>query len=221
MSDVPNTLGYQNSEQARREKATDWRRRIFGVSMADAWAALANEINARHEPGRWLRGSRVVASVGPWRLTLDTVQHDENNVFTRLRAPFVNPGGFRFLVYRATIFTGLGKALGMQDIAVGDPAFDEPFVVQGNDDGRVRELLADPELRRLIALERHFRLEVKDDEGWFGTTYPAEVDELVFLAGGVIKDVDRLRRMFDLFARTLQRLCEIGEATSQPPGVEL
>src|SRR5688572_2908996 len=93
-------LGYQNPKEARREITTDWRRRIFGVSHADAWAALAKEIDARVESGGWWRGNRVVADVGPWQVTLDTVQHDENQVFTRLRAPFVNPGGFHFRVYR-------------------------------------------------------------------------------------------------------------------------
>jgi hypothetical protein len=214
------TLGYQDSERARREITTDWRRRLFGVSVADAWAALAREIDARHERGGWWKSSRVVADVGPWQLTLD-LYHVDKAVFTRLRAPFVNPSSFRFRVYRKSIFSDLGKAMGMQDIVVGDRAFDEAFIVQGNDDARVRELLADPQLRALIAAQPRIRFEVKDDEGWFGKSFPAGTDELQFITGGIIKDVDRLKLLFDLFAHTLWRLCQVGDATQERPDVQL
>lgn len=49
-----------------------------------------------------------------------------------------------------------------QDIEVGDPPFDEAFVVKGYDPDRIRELLT-PEARAdLVALERTTRLEADD-----------------------------------------------------------
>ena len=51
------------------------------------------------------------------------------------------------------------------------------------------------------------RLEVKDSEGWFGPKFPEDVDELHFQVVGVIKEVDRLKGLFDLFAAVLDRLC--------------
>ena len=65
----------------------------------------------------------------------------------------------------------------------------------------------------------HFQ--VKDDEGWFGTTFPAGVDELYFLAGGVVKDVDRLKDLFDLFSLVLDELCRLGSAYEGGPGVQV
>jgi hypothetical protein len=38
---------------------------------------------------------------------------------------------------------------------------------------------------------------------------------------GVIKDVDRLKLLYDLFAETLEELCRIGAASDTPPGVKL
>ncbi len=219
-------LDYQNRDDARRDVASDWRRRIFGPSCAfgpsrdEVWGRLAREINARHERRGWWRDGRVVAAVGAWQITLDVFSTD-NASFTRLRAPFANPGGFRFGVYRASFLTKFGTALGMQDITIGDPAFDEAFVVQGNDEARVRALLSAPRLRTLIAAQPRVTLEVKDDEGWFGATFPNGADELKFQCVGVIKDLDRLRALFDLFAATLTRLCEVGGATDAPPGVTL
>jgi hypothetical protein len=40
---------------------------------------------------------------------------------TRFRAPYVNTDGLRFCVYSRSVFTGLGKVLGLvQDIEIGE-----------------------------------------------------------------------------------------------------
>jgi len=44
---------------------------------------------------------------------------------------------------------------------------------------------------------------VKDDEGWFSTAFPKGVDELYFSVVGVIKDVERLKSLYYLFAEVL------------------
>ena len=217
-------LHYQHGEQARREVVTEWRRRLFGLSYNDVWAALAREINARHDAGGWWKHGKVVADVGAWQITLDKHVVSTGKsviVYTRLRAPFVSAGGLRFVVYRKSVFSDLGKLLGMQDIEVGDRAFDEAFIVKGSDEGTVRLLLSDPTLRGLIEAQPKLRLEVKDDEGWFGAKFPQGVDELHFQVHGIIEDIDRLKLLFDLFAHTLRRLCEIGEAADRPAGVKL
>ena len=217
-------LHYQDSQQAKREIATDWRRRLFGLNYHDVWAALAREIDARHETGGWWKHGKVVADVGAWQITLDkhVVSTGKSHItYTRLRAPFVSSGGLRFCVYRKGVFSGLGKLLGVQDIEIGDARFDDAFVVKGSDDRTVRLLLSDPALRALIEAQPKLRLQVKDDEGWFGAHFPQGVDELHFQVMGIIKDVDRLRLLFDLFAHTLRRLCEIGEAADRPANVTL
>ena len=62
---------------------------------------------------------------------------------------------------------------------------------------------------------------MKDSEGWFGPEFPEDVDELYFQVVGVIKDVERLKALFDLFAAVLDQLCRIGSAYKQEPGVTL
>ncbi len=142
-------------------------------------------------------------------------------VFTRMRAPYVNPGGFRFTVYRKTVFSAVGKWLGMQDIEVHDELFDRDFIIKGTDEDKVRALFANARIRELIAAQKHIHFEVKDDEGWFGATFPEGVDELAFVVVGVIKDVERLKLLYELFAETLEQLCRIGAAYEQEPGVVL
>jgi len=199
-------------------------RRLFGPSRKEIWTKLSQEMHGRYVAGRWGTGDRVQVDHHDWTLTLDTYAVSTGKVviiFTRMRAPFVNPGGFRFRVYRASIFSGIGKLFGMQDIIVNDPPFDHDFIVQGSDELRVRQLLSSPTLRELITAQKNISFEVKDDEGWFGTKFPKGVDELYFAVPGVIKDVDRLKLLYDLFAETLDDLCRMGTASDDPPGVEV
>src|SRR6185436_164275 len=98
-----------------------------------------------------------------------------------MRAPYVNPGGFRFTVYRKGMFTGLGKLLGMQDVVVGHEPFDEDFVVKGTDEARLRDLFSSERLRTLLSRQPDVKFSVKDDEGWFGPDFPEGVDELHFV----------------------------------------
>jgi hypothetical protein len=62
-------------------------------------------------------------------------------------------------------------------------------------------------------------LTVKDDEGWFGATFPKGVDELAFQVPGVIKDVTRLKALYELFAESLNQLCHMGSAYEDDPNL--
>jgi hypothetical protein len=196
----------------------------FGPGKDEVWKELAHKIGAEFVEGGFWKGNKVQAHVGPWIFTLDTYVESSGEsavTYTRMRAPYVNPDGFRFTVYRKGLFGGIGKLLGVQNIEVGDPGFDDAFVVQGNDEARVQSLLADPKLRALIQAQPRIKLSVKDSEGWFGPKFPEDVDELHFQVVGVIKDVERLKGLFDLFAAMLDRLCRIGSGRREEPGVSL
>jgi len=106
----------------------------FGPSKDEVWRQLSQEIGAEFVEGGLWKGNKVQAHVKPWTITLDTytVSTGKSSVtYTRMRAPYVNPEGFRFTIYRKSIFSDLGKFLGMQDIEVSDPDFDEAFIIKG------------------------------------------------------------------------------------------
>ena len=134
--------------------------------------------------------------------------------------PYVNKDGFQFTIYRTGIFSGLGKWLGMQDVDVGYPEFDEAFVIKGNDEAKLRALFANPRIRQLIEIEPDIHLTVQGDEGWFGTQFPQGVDELYFSVPRVIKDVEELKSLYCLFAEVLHHLCHIGSAYENDPQLE-
>ena len=95
---------------------------LFGPSRKDIWQQLSGELGGQFHEGGLFTQSAVQARTDDWIITLDTFTSGDgktNQTYTRLRAPYFNPEGFRFEIYRASIFSGLGKALGMQDIEVG------------------------------------------------------------------------------------------------------
>jgi hypothetical protein len=207
-------------DQEGRGETMGW----FGPSKDEVWRRLSDEIGAEFVEGGFWKGGKVQARVGPWTITLDTYTESSGEsavTYTRMRAPYVNPDGFRFTIYRKGFFSELGKLLGMQRIEVGDPEFDEAFVIKGTDEAMIQNLFADPDLRSLLQAQPKVRLSVKDSEGWFGPKFPVDVDELHFQVVGVIKDVERLKALFDLFAATLDRLCRIGSGREEEPGVAL
>ncbi|HLJ21773.1 MAG TPA: hypothetical protein VKU84_16325 [Stellaceae bacterium] len=197
-------------------------RTLFGPSKEEVWRELSGQIGGEFLNGGMWRGDKVTAHVGPWIVVLDTytVSTGKSAVtFTRMRAPYVNRDGFRFTLYRTTMFTALGKFLGMQDIPIDDPTFDEAFVVKTNDAAQARALLADPRLRELLLQQPSIHFSVKDDEGMFGPAFGESVDELYFEVVGILKDIERLKSLFDLFAETLHWLCHIGSAYETDPNL--
>jgi hypothetical protein len=199
-------------------------RKLFGPSREEIWRKLATELDAEFVPGRMWKGDKVQVVHGEWTLTLDTYVVSTGKtviVFTRMRAPYVNPDKFRFNIYRRGFFSDIAKRFGMQDIEIGHPEFDHDFIIKGNDESKVKKLLADSRLRELIALQPQIHLEVKDNEGRFGPDFPDDTDELCFHVTGVIKDIPRLKQLFELFAETLDQLCRMGSAYERAPDVKL
>jgi hypothetical protein len=200
-------------------------RGVFGPGREEVWKQLCAEIGADFVDGGFWKGDKVQARVRNWTVTLDVYQVSTGHShvhYTRIRAPFVNRDGFRFRIYRKGFFSELGKKLGMQDIEVGHSVqFDDAFIIQGNDEHKVRRLFSNAEIRGLIDGQPQIHLEVKDDEGMFRAHFPEGVDELLFQVVGVIRDVERLKRLFDLFGAVLEELYRMGSAGEENPGVAL
>lgn len=197
----------------------------FGPNRETVWRQLSDALGAEYVDGGFWKGDKVRIAHGDWTITLDVYTVHANNAhisYTRFRAPYVNGGdAFRFTIYRRNVFSDIGKAFGMQDVEIGDEPFDRDFIVKATNEAQVRELLANAALRRAIDVEPHLRITVKDDEGWFGPEFPEGVDELALTVRGVVKDVDRLKRLYTLFADILDELCRVGSAYDTAPAVRL
>jgi hypothetical protein len=197
-------------------------RQVFGPSKEEIWSQLSQEIGAEYEESGFFKGDKVVLSHQEWEITLDThaVHAGKTTiVYTRMRAPYVNRDGFRFNIYRKNAFSWIGKLFGVKDIEIGDAFFDDEFIIQGKPETLVSRLLSNVQVRQLIQSQPDIHFQVKDDEGWFNSKFPEGVDELYFEVVGIIKDKERLKNLFDLFALVLDELCRFGSAYETNPQV--
>lgn len=166
---------------ARRQRA-----RVYA-----AWNALAVRLGGAFVPasGSWWRrqSGRVEATIGEVVVTLDhyTVSHGKSST-TYSRTRVETPCRHRLTVYRESVFSGIGKVFGMQDLLVGDSAYDDRFVIKSDDEAWARKAL-NKVLRRAHLDAPKLKLEVKD-----GRVETVQV--------GFDNDVDSLERRMRLTA---------------------
>lgn len=199
-------------------------RQVFGPSKEEIWSQLSQELGADYQEGSFFKEGKVVLSHREWEITLDTYTvHTGKStiIYTRMRAPYVNRDGAWFNIYRKSVFSWVGKLFGVKDIEIGDSFFDDEFIIQGEPEALVSRLLSNVEVRQLIQAQPGIHFQVKDDDGWFKSKFPEGVDELYFEVVGVIKDRERLKSLFDLFALVLDELCRFGSAYETDPNVIL
>ena len=189
----------------------------------ESWQQFCGRIGADCLAEFW-RGNKVPAPYKNWRIRVgheDCPDGESSVTVTRMRIPFVNRDGFRFKLYRKDFFSALGPLCGMHPIKSGHPEFDRDFICARHRRGEGQELALRPSHPSISTSPTCERSEVRDNEGWLGVSFPAEVDELCFRAAGFIKDVEQLKLLFVLCAEILDHLCRTGSACEDEPELTL
>jgi hypothetical protein len=162
--------------------------------------------------------AKVRAQVGDWIVTLDTYRDAAGTTYTRLRAPFVNKDGFVFSIFRENSFEDR-HSHDTQDLEVGQPDFDQTFVIKSNNIEEVKKLFSSEKIREHLKRQPHVYFSAAKESGWYSKDFPDGIGELLFQTRGEIKDLARLRELYALFGETLDQLCRIGAATHDDPGL--
>lgn len=191
---------------------------IFRSEKKILWKQLCEELEADFIPGKgFFRKDAIKAYHGNWTIIIDTYKKGKRPTITRIRAPYVNRDSFQFRLFRNRIDTGVNKLLGMQDIEVGFEEFDKDFVIQGNDERKLRMLFSHERIRQIISLQPEINLQSKTDQSWVHDPMGEGISELQFHVKGIITNLDRLHDLYDLFADLLNHLCHIGSAYEDDP----
>jgi hypothetical protein len=97
-------------------------------------------------------------------------------VFTRLRAWAPGVFALRLTILPSGILRDLTVALGAQDLQLGDPAFDDAYVLKGRDVAMVRAWLDGPARTAAAMAEPRLDLHAEKDEhlrmNWLGIDHP-------------------------------------------------
>ena len=108
-----------------------------------------------------------------------------------------------------------------QDLEVGYDDFDDDFIIKSNDPYKLEKLFANERLRELIDMQPVVELQVIEDrKSLFKKRSSIKtVTNLHFEVVGVIKDIDQLKSLYELFAEVLEELCNINAAYEEGPNV--
>lgn len=140
-----------------------------------------------------------------------------SQTYTRVRGLYSPADDFRFRVYRRSVFSELGKMLGMQDIQVGHPEVDPDWIIKASSEGRIQSLMVLPEVVRSLKVLRSGRLE---NAKFKRKGVPPGLMEVRLLMSGVVRDREKLGAAVFLVAAVLEHLGRIGAARREPLEVE-
>ncbi len=121
--------------------------------------------------------------------------------FTRLSAPLQRRDDFKFHIHDEGFLADVGKLLGMQDVVIGYPEFDDKVIIKTNNKDRIRQLFSAAEVREVFSALPDFNLQVKEHEldDSQQTFLELEIEE-------AITDLPRLRRIYSAFYQVLEAL---------------
>jgi hypothetical protein len=160
--------------------------------------------------GTWGQGPYLEIQYNNWQIVMDyfVVSTGKSAVtYTRFRVAFKNRSDFQLKLSKEGVFSKIGKALGGQDIEVGDELFDEQFRIKSNDEDKARRLLNTYEVKSRINFRKGFHLDIVN-KNQMGLKCESGESGLSFLAAYVIKDEVEIRNLFELFQHVLDTLLE-------------
>jgi hypothetical protein len=102
----------------------------------------------------------------------------------------------------------IGKAFGLQDIILGDPDFDKQFLIQGTDEGKVRNLFADMHLRDVILQNGLSELRLVTDGAQLpaGHKLPTGRHAIVYSTEKVLDKFEQLEAIYSILTQVVHRI---------------
>ena len=152
--------------------------------LHDSWTQAAEQLGGKFvaASGSWLKrkGCYVEVVIGDISVRLDyyVVSTGKSHI-TYSRTGTATSTSKRLRVYRSNIFSSVGKVLGMQDLLVGDDAYDDMFIIKSDDEDWAIRVLDDLLRKEHLELSK---LMLRVDKGKVETTqlgFDYDVDNLV------------------------------------------
>ncbi len=142
-----------------------------GQRVDAAWLEVADKLDGSYTPERaaWVLAGdprRIVATVGGRRVVVDhfdTGSGKNRQTHTRITTEATTAPDSRLTVTEAGLFSGLARAVGFQDVAIGDVAFDEKYIIKSDHPGWAT-LWLNEAVRRKIRRLKDFKLQIENGE---------------------------------------------------------
>ena len=179
---------------------------LLGPSRDEILETIARNTNGEFKKGKMFKTSCIKYTHESWCYYLDDYSIQAGNVpiiYTRLRAPFINKKGFDLTIYKKTIFSNLAKSLGGQDIPIGEPDFDEEWIIKGSSEELVKNILKYGNISELIKNEEKLKIEIKRVEGKTNKKNQSTESQITFLVQDYMKNEERVVNLMRLIETLL------------------
>lgn len=173
--------------------------------------------------GSWGSGPYLVIPYKTWNIIFDyfVVSTGKSAItYTRLRVALKNRNDFQLKLSKEGVFAKIGKALGSQDIEIGDESFDHDYVVKSNDELIATRILNHHEIKSRIDFHKSFHLDLIH-KNQMGIKCIEGESGLSFMTPQVIKDDQAIKKLFELFQMFLDVLVEAGVTSEEKPETHL
>jgi len=198
---------------------------ILGPSKNEVWSAFADEMGAQFiDDGTFKGGPKVMLKYKSWQIFLDTFTVStgkSSTTFTRIRAVFVEDMPLAFKITKRNIFTRIAMLFGKTYALTGDNDFDNEFAIICDDGQKVKKIFDNKQLKELFYNIRHVFFTIKKAKGKKETKYVTDEKVLYYHVTGVIKDEQRLTKLFGVFIYLLDAFEKQGNAKTDVPQIVL
>lgn len=111
--------------------------------------------------------------------------------------------GFKFSLHRQDLIDGIGKFLGMQDVEIGDPEFDKTIVIKTNDEERLKAILNNSAVLKVIETLPDFNFHIIHHHS---ARTEVESASLELRIDEGITDTSKLRLIYAAFMLVLDKI---------------
>lgn len=150
-----------------------------------------------------VEGTDTTISIAPYRLKGKSKEKG-----TSASIHFSPRANFIFAIRTEKGVDQVGKIMGLQDIQLGDQEFDEKYLVQGNDVGKVVRFFADTHLRDLLLEHKASELKLVQDAQYFPAEHRVPAGRHAVLLGHdtVLDRFEQLDAVFQILTAVVHRL---------------
>lgn len=198
----------------------------FNKGQKELWKSFAKQVGGEIIEGGKYNPDSLVYKHRVWTVVLDELVRMAKGavngaLVTRLRIPIVNRFGFRFKVHKEDQFMKVFKLFGSQDIQMGDPQFDEKFIIEGNHVEMVKHILSDEIIKESLLMMPNAMFTLRTDEEMYGDQFPEGIDLLEIDILGKINTLGSLTAMHHILTRTCEALESFDLSFATDPQVKL
>jgi hypothetical protein len=176
------------------------------------WAEFAKEIDGKFIKGYSWHSDRTEVEYNNWKIIFDNYtlwSGKYSTEMTRVIVHFISVDNFKFEIYRNSFVRKIKELFGAQDVKIGRADFDKAFVIKSNNEFKIKSLLQNQEIRRLIEFQKEVNILISDQKGIWEEKLPENEFELSFFADGEIRDFECLKSLLNLFKEMIDSLYQM------------